>query len=400
MKHSTLNWLSLSLTCAFTLLVLTSCGGSGSSSTLPGTGTLSTALTDNSTEDYRAIYVSIARIDVHPENGDWYTLDAPGGTYNLLALVNGVREELGLSPLASGHYTQMRLIIGATPQAGTNNILGEAHPFANYLIDQDNIAHKLKVPSSKIKIVHGFDISDNQTTELLLDFDAMKSIVQAGNSGKHLLKPTIKVLRTVDSALVSGRVSDEIDGLTGALVSAQTFSTDPALDAADRVRVERSTLTGNDDPTTPTDEAGGYRLDLAAGDYNLVAYVTGYLPVCKTLRLTVEESAVQDFLLSTTAVGSVSGNVAIAIANASDDQHVQLDFRQAGHCEDATTMINVKTLLVADTGRYELKLPVGDYQVVASTRRETTQVASVTTTQVASVTVTEAGTASHDIFFP
>jgi hypothetical protein len=44
----------------------------------------------------------------------------PGQIYNLCELVNGVREELGLASLRSGHYTQMRLIIGRDPDDGIN----------------------------------------------------------------------------------------------------------------------------------------------------------------------------------------------------------------------------------------------------------------------------------------
>jgi hypothetical protein len=37
-----------------------------------------------------------------------------------------------------------------------------------------------------------------------LDFDASRSIVKAGSSGKWLLKPTIKVLDTEEYSVISG----------------------------------------------------------------------------------------------------------------------------------------------------------------------------------------------------
>ncbi|MDL1978816.1 MAG: DUF4382 domain-containing protein, partial [Deltaproteobacteria bacterium] len=58
--------------------------------------------------------------------------------------------------------------------------------------------------ASGIKILHGFDINKGQTTELILDFDASRSIVKAGSSGKWLLKPTIKVLDTEEYSVISG----------------------------------------------------------------------------------------------------------------------------------------------------------------------------------------------------
>ena len=92
-------------------------------------------------------------------------------------------------------------------------------------------SHELKVPSgyqTGIKIVKGFSIAVSQTTELLLDFDAAKSVVQAGKSGKWLLKPTIKVLESMEN-LVSGVIDDGVNPIAGAMVSAQFYDPD-ALD--------------------------------------------------------------------------------------------------------------------------------------------------------------------------
>ena len=133
-------------------------------------------------------------------------------TVNLLDLVNGVREDLGLVDLEAGAYTQMRLIIGQTPERnGAINILSQAHPYANYVVDLNDDYHELKVPSgsqSGYKIVGGFDINTNSTTELILDFDANRSVVEAGNSGQWLLKPTVKIAYLDDDSIIQGRVTD------------------------------------------------------------------------------------------------------------------------------------------------------------------------------------------------
>jgi hypothetical protein len=188
------------------LLFLTACGGgSGSSSSGSGaTGILSVGLTDASTNDVQAVYVTIDEVQVHfgdegdieSENGNWAVVATPNETYNLSALANGLIEQLGIAELETGHYTQLRLIIGDTPDDGTNIVDG-GHPYANYVIDLSDDHHELKIPSGQqtgIKIVHGFDIVEDQLTELILDFDAMQSVVKAGNSGKWILKPTIKVI--------------------------------------------------------------------------------------------------------------------------------------------------------------------------------------------------------------
>jgi len=170
------------------IVMLAACGGGESSSS--STGTLSLSLSDATTDEYNAVYVTIEEVQVHKdEDSSWQVVASPNKTYNLLELVNGVREQLGIAELQTGHYTQMRLIIGETPDNGVN-LLSEGNPHGNYIIDKSDTYYELKIPSgyqTGIKIVHGFDITENQTTELILDFDASRSIVKAGNSGRILL---------------------------------------------------------------------------------------------------------------------------------------------------------------------------------------------------------------------
>jgi len=206
------------------------------------TGRLSLSLTDKPNNDVKAVFVTIKEIAVHAESdleGSWTTVLTVNKTFNLTELGGGVRENLGIVNLDPGHYTQMRLLIG------TDAI--SPHPFANYVVGQDDVPHELKVPSgvqTGIKLVQGFDINENSTTELTFDFDAARSVVVAGNSDKFILKPTIHAIddsqvRTV----IKGTVKTEGgDPIAGAEVSLQTFD-NAAADARDKVVVVRSMTT-------------------------------------------------------------------------------------------------------------------------------------------------------------
>ena len=181
------------------LFLISACSGGGGSSDSGGTGDLSVSLTD-SAGSYKAVYITVESLEVHTGGNDnnknnWQTIEMVKDTINLCELTNGVFEELGSIGLDEGHYTQMRLHLSETPEDELN-ILSQTHPYANYVILEDDTIHELKIPSgfqTGVKIVRGFAINANATTELILDFDAMKSVVEAGNSGKWLLKPTIKV---------------------------------------------------------------------------------------------------------------------------------------------------------------------------------------------------------------
>jgi hypothetical protein len=371
------------------LLFISCGGGSGGGSSTGGsgsTGTLSLSLQDASMESYRAVYVTIDRVEVHlggdeSQDARWRNVLAPdkvGKTYNLLELVNGVREELGIVDLDEGPYTQMRLIIGRTPDSGIN-VLSRSHPFANYVIAEPDLeTHELKVPSgfqTGIKIVQGFDISANQTTELILDFDVSKSVVKAGNSGNWLLKPTIKVFELVEYAIVRGAVTenDEKTAVPGALVSAQQIDADgnPVVYAA-----------------TVTDENGTYALFLNPDRnndqnddlYSIVAYKKQYDAGCAEV---ITSAGMNQAPLSTRVAlagpkqtGTLAGTVTIAGGDA--EKYVTLSFRQSANCRSADdpatnnpAYIEVKSENYAHGATYSTTLTVGEYDVNASTFDET-----------------------------
>ncbi len=365
-----LKWWTWIVSLSF-ISMLTACGGG--ESTGSGTGTLSLSLSDATTEEYNAVYVTIDEVQVHKEgdeDGSWHLAVSPKETYNLLDLVNGVREELGIAELETGHHTQMRLILGDTPDTGIN-LLSQGHPYANYIIDTSNTYHELKIPSglqTGIKIVHGFDINENQTTELILDFDASKAIVMAGSSGKWLLKPTIQVLDTAEYSIISGTVT--ANDAEGVLVSAQIY--DPSADdVKDRVVIQASTI---------TDEGGSYTIFLQPGTYNLVAYKDGYTPECERIVAASSSSYTQDFTLNTASTGGIPG--AVNIADGGDEQYMTLSFRQGALCgrSSGEEQIELTSLNVGNGGDYSMSLPEGEYSVVASTDDKETQVYSIEVT--------------------
>ena len=234
------------------LFFVVSCSGGGGSGDGPDSGTVSMSLMDLPNGLYKAVYVNISAVQIHKAgttdnygNTSWLTVGAPFKIYNLLELVNGVTEFLGTIELETGKYTQVRLIIGEDIPLDQDfkpdkNINGHSHRYSNYVIDQSDAEIPLTMPltipnglNTGIKLVHTFEVEPNSYTELILDFDAMRSIVETGNK-KLTLKPTIKIIEATNYAEVSGKVTEATkvvtysgeDGVSGVRVSAQTYDSD------------------------------------------------------------------------------------------------------------------------------------------------------------------------------
>ena len=195
-NHSTLlTWLMGLLLTVF----VAGCGSDGGGSTQPGT--LGVSMTDAPACGFDEVNVTVSKVRVHQSSSvddnaaGWTDITlTPARKINLLNLndptqPNFALESLGETPLEAGHYTQLRLVL--VPNSGSS-------PFANSVVlsAQPNNEIALKTPSavqSGIKLIHQFTVGSGQRVDLLLDFDACKSIVQTGN-GTYKLKPLIKVI--------------------------------------------------------------------------------------------------------------------------------------------------------------------------------------------------------------
>ncbi len=277
------------------VILIASCSGGNSSAP----GTLGVSLTDASADGFDAVYVTVSKVRVHQSasasdtDSGWtdITLNPPR-KINLLNLANCVLESLGQTPLPAGHYTQLRLVLLMNTGTSTAN---------SVVLTGASTEIPLKTPSavqSGIKLIHEFDVAPGQRVDLVLDFDALKSIVTLGNGG-YLLKPVITIVPTVLT-----RIEGFVNPRDNVMVSSQVSG-----------KVIRSTI--------PDPQTGEFCIDhLVAGNYDLViiaddhatAVIAG-VPVStatNTALVTMVSTSAEPISLPTSTTHIIGGTVSLS----------------------------------------------------------------------------------------
>lgn len=189
-----LYWLACPLAAG---LFLTSCDDN--EETADGNARLQVRLTD-APADYEHVYIDVQEVRINTETEEemegeegWQTLDnVQPGIYDLLELTNGKDTLLGEEILPPSAIRQIRLILGDQ----------------NSLV-QDGEEMMLTTPSAQqsgLKLNVNQELEGGFTYTLLLDFDAARSIVKRGNSGKYNLKPVIRAMFEASSGSIAGVV--------------------------------------------------------------------------------------------------------------------------------------------------------------------------------------------------
>lgn len=203
---------------AFTVAVAV-VGCSNNSTDPSQNGTLKIRLTD-APGVYDAVNLTFSEISAHLDS-QWVTVRSEPITVNLLEWANGKSLEIGSADVPAGRYTQIRIKIDSAE------------------IVVDGISNQLEVPSGAqtgLKLGPAFTIAAGSTYELVIDFDAQRSIVTTGppsNPRGYKLKPRLRVIAMAVTGSISGTVTNfanaptayalaESDTVTSTLVDRDT----------------------------------------------------------------------------------------------------------------------------------------------------------------------------------
>jgi len=161
------------------------------------TGTMRMMLTDSPFTDAKSLLVTFSEVDAHRSDaaeGAWSKLPFTGGgttrTCDLKKLQTA-QDVLGTGPLATGHYTQVRLVVSSAVIYFDNAATGEA--CAATIAAPAGRNATVTIPSGEVKLTREFDVSAATPTTMLLDFDGDKSVRETGN-GQYSMSPVVAVV--------------------------------------------------------------------------------------------------------------------------------------------------------------------------------------------------------------
>lgn len=164
--------------------------------------------------DYDQVNVDIQDIQINGSQDEegWTSLEnVKSDVYDLLELTGGAEALLADNELPAGPLSQIRLILGE-----------------NNTLVMDGETKNLTVPSgaqSGLKLKVNTTLEPGVEYTILLDFDAARSVVKAGASGKYNLKPVIRTVLEATSGSISGTVSpSEVHSAVYALQSGDTIA--------------------------------------------------------------------------------------------------------------------------------------------------------------------------------
>ncbi|MGV3492533.1 MAG: DUF4382 domain-containing protein [Ramlibacter sp.] len=325
------------------VLALAACGGGGGSSS-GGEGTVRVSLTD-APACYDNVFITVEAVRFHTSadagegnTSGWHELrlDAPVRV-DLLDLTNGVLEELGSVPLPAGRYSQVRLVLAENTRQD---------PLANAVRPRGGELVPLKTPSgqqSGIKLQAHFEVEEDKLVDVVLDFDACKSVVKRGQREEYLLKPVVSVTPKF------------VGGIQGHLTTTMSL-TATSVSAQRNGEVVRATVPKSTGEFTLAFLPAGTYTVVITSEGRATSIVTS-VPV-GTATLTTLNGTASRIVLPTSAMGTVTGTVTASTGSGTQTAPVVNGMVRATQDVGGTRVEVNATQTEPDAGGYALRLPL------------------------------------------
>jgi hypothetical protein len=248
------------------------------------TGTLKLGVTDAPVDVATEVVVQFAGVELKPAGGRAFSIDFDQPDSIDLLEQQGTQRAMLLDGVTvpAGDYEWMRLKVEAEPNVDDS-----------YIAINAGERCELRIPSgaeSGLKVIRGFTVGVGSVTDMTIDFNLRKSVVQppgqqadAATCGgqAYLLKPVLRVVDNLQVGTISGNVDPNLVAAGNCPTSSATpgavylygpyGATDTALPPDD---LDENPLDGDPITTASVDAAANYAYTIGfvpAGDY-VVAY--------------------------------------------------------------------------------------------------------------------------------
>ena len=278
MKRARTDASRLGIACS-AMLALAACGG-GDGGSGERTGTLKLGITDAPVDVADAVVVQFSGVELKPSGGPPFAIDfvddAGQPTTRTIDLypLTGTQREILLEgeEIPAGEYEWMRLMVDAEPGL-TDSYIGIGGGQCELLVPSG--------AETGLKINRGFTVGVGAITDLTIDFDLRKSIVEPpGQSAEpetcggqaYFLKPVLRVVDNLEVGTITGHVEPLPDGCTAGTppYPGNVYLYGPYTDAVPQVDDYDGVAADGADPITSA------KVDPATFDYTI-----GFVPAGK-----------------------------------------------------------------------------------------------------------------------
>jgi len=259
--------LSQTILLSLITLGLYSCGSGGTDQSVgrsnSGTGIITIGVTDAAVDNATEVWIEFSGVTLKPATGSEinFTFNSVKNI-DLLSLQGALFTDLIDNELVeTGNYEWMRLHVNAELDG----------LYDSYIKLDDGSIHELRIPSGSqtgLKINTSFEVIENQTLNMMIDFDLRKSIIKAGF--KYQMKPVLRLVN-VDN---TGHITGSIDGTL--LTACECSDKDPTTGNSVYLFTGHNVIPDDIDNKSPEPISSALViLNPLSGEYE---YALGYIP--------------------------------------------------------------------------------------------------------------------------
>lgn len=191
---------------ALSMMVFTSCQKDDDDDSFQGT--LQLEITDAPVDDanVKSVFVTVADVKVDGQSLEGFNKT----TVDLMTLQNGNTADLAMADLDAKSYNNVTLVFDHETDENGN-------PVGCYLETMDGTKHTLTSSDFDVQVNYDFDVSSNNTTNLVVDFDLRKSVRRtSGGSNQYTfvsadeMNKAIRVVAKNKTGTIQGSCNDEV----------------------------------------------------------------------------------------------------------------------------------------------------------------------------------------------